>query len=344
MKGAVRAVSAMAAAVLFAGQPPAGIRVECACPISVRGGAALSYKAQGGSARMFTKGGWQRIVVDGPAESLAVSIPPIHAGVVVRAMGDIDVREIKGSVHAEAIGGRVLLDGIEGDAVARTDGGEIKAGRVGGSLRAISGGNGISVGHVDGEAWCETAGGEIIVERAGGPLHASTGGGNIYVAEAVMSVTARSDGGLIDIVRSGGVVVAQTRGGSIQVGASKGVRCESAAGAIRVRNTGGDLRAQTAIGSILAEFLPGTRLEGSSLRTGAGDITVMIPSNLMVSVQAVNESRGRLARIVSDFPEIRITGVQVWPMRSAAAAGVLNGGGPVLQISAAGGTIHLRRQ
>jgi hypothetical protein len=236
------------------------------------------------------------------------------------------------------------LDGIGQDAAAWTDGGDIRVGRVRGALRALSGGNGISVGTVEGEAWCETAGGEIIVERGGGPLHLTTGGGNIYVNDGASNVGARSDGGRIEVQRSGGVVTAETRGGSIQVGAAKGARCESAAGAIRVRNIRGALRAQTAIGSILAEFIGASGFEESSLITGAGDITVMLPSNLPVSVQAVNESRGRLARIVSEFPEIRIIGGQLWPLRSLSAEGALNGGGPVLRVNAAGGTVYFRRQ
>jgi hypothetical protein len=212
-----------------------------------------------------------------------------------------------------------------------------------GSLRALSGGNGISVGQVDGEAWCETAGGEIIVDRAGGPLHLATGGGNIYVADAAANIGARSDGGRIEVRRSGGVVTAMTRGGSIQIGAAKGVSCESAAGAIRMRNVSGTMRAQTAMGSILAEFLGGG-FDESSLATGAGDITVMLPSNLPVSIQAVIESRGRLARMITEFPEIRVIGTQMWPLRTIAAEGSLNGGGQVLRINAAGGTVYLRRQ
>ena len=80
----------------------------------------------------------------------------------------------------------------------------------------------------------------------------------------------------------------------------------SAAGAIRVRGLGGPLRAQTALGSILAELTPGIRLDDSSLNSGGGDITVFIPSNVAVSVQALSDSKNRAPRIVSDFPEIRV--------------------------------------
>jgi hypothetical protein len=65
---------------------------------------------------------------------------------------------------------------------------------------------------------------------------------------------------------------------------------------------------------------------------------VLIPSNLALTVKAQN-SRGRPARIVSDFPDF-LKGTAV----PAILEGSLNGGGPVLTISASGGTIYLRQQ
>jgi predicted membrane protein len=41
------------------------------------------------------------------------------------------------------------------------------------------------------------------------------------------------------------------------------------------------------------------------LSTLAGDITVLIPSNLAVSVMATNQSGG-MRRIISDFSEVRV--------------------------------------
>ena len=202
----------------------------------------------------------------------------------------------------------------------------------------------IRVDSAGGETWCETAGGEIVVDDIIGALHATTAGGNIRVNKATGFIVARSDGGLIDVQRAGGVVTAQTSGGSIQVGAAEGVQCESAAGAIRVRSSSGPLRAETAAGSILAELMPGARLQDSSLSTGAGDITVLIPSNIAVSVQAINETPGRSNRIVSDFPEIRVRRQDPSRQRPSIAEGSLNGGGPLLRISVAAGTIYLRRK
>jgi hypothetical protein len=106
----------------------------------------------------------------------------------------------------------------------------------------------------------------------------------------------------------------------------------------------GELRVATAVGSILAELLSGGVIEDSFLSTGSGDVTVFIPSNLAVTVEAQNDSPGRLGRIVSDFPEIRVRNGAATSRGRVVATGAINGGGPQLVIAAANGTIFLRRQ
>jgi hypothetical protein len=99
------------------------------------------------------------------------------------------------------------------------------------------------------------------------------------------------------------------------------------------------MRVSTSMGSILASLLAG-KLSDSYLATGNGDITVLIPSNLGVTILARNSMSDTLRRIVSDFQEIKVTrqGPQV------VAHGAVNGGGPVVQISGTGGTIYIKRQ
>lgn len=335
-----RLVVMTAAAALSAGQIEIPLRIECACPITVEGSSAgISWKSRG-AVRTSTKAGLDWIFAAGPDLTVSVGVRPVA---IVSRGGDIEVRRFTGRLRAEPGGGRVTLDAVTGDIVLK-GAGEVKAGRFSGALQSVQGSGGVSVRSAGGDVFCETAGGEIIVENSGGAVTATTGGGNIYIRNAAGPVTAHSDGGLIDVQYSGGMVTAETHGGSIQVGSAGGARCESSAGAIRVRTRGRGLRAQTAMGSIVAEFLPGAPvLEDSSVVSGSGDITVLLPSNLSVSVQAVSESRGRLARIISDFPEIHLTGLEAWPVRTVAAQGVLNGGGRMLQVTGAGGTIYLRR-
>ena len=100
-------------------------------------------------------------------------------------------------------------------------------------------------------------------------------------------------------------MLADNSGGSIQVGSATGVRVASAGGSIRLRGSSGSLRAVTDVGSILAELMSGVPLQDSILSTGAGDITVYIPSNLALTVKALNEN-GPAGRIVSEFSEIMV--------------------------------------
>ena len=133
----------------------------------------------------------------------------------------------------------------------------------------------------------------------------------------------------------------ESSGGGIQVSAARGVRCESVGGGIRLIDVSGELKVSTAIGSILAQLL--RTIENSYLSTGSGDITVLIPSNMAVTVQAHNDSPGRFGRIISEFPEVHVQTGAASSGGRIVAAGAINGGGPLLTIAAADGTIFLRR-
>lgn len=225
----------------------------------------------------------------------------------------------------------------------RGPGGEIRLGRIRGAVRCLSGGGGIWVGAAGDQAVLQTAGGEVFVREASGPVFAATGGGNIEIQRALSLVNARTGGGLVSVNQASGMVRANTSGGAIRIGAAKSVHCESAAGAIELQSVSGALRASTLMGSILAS-IQDDRFEDSFLNTGAGDITVFLPSNLAVTVQADNEMSGALGRILSEFPEIRVHR-GIWSTgKPVQAQGALNGGGPVLKLAAAGGIISLKRQ
>lgn len=258
--------------------------------------------------------------------------------------GDVEAYDLDGVVQVDTAAGRIQVDRLGSQVIATTGGGEIRVGKVKGQLRCISKGGSIRVDSAGGETWCDTAGGDIIVREAAGPLHASTGGGNVQVDHAASSVSARSEAGLIQVQQAGGLVTAATQGGSIEVGGARGVSCESAVGTIRLQRISGAVRVSTAAGSILAQLLSGEHLEDSFLNSGAGDIRVMIPSNLAVSIQARNDSVLSGKRIYSDFPEIRVQLADSGRSRPATAEGALNGGGPLLRITASGGIIYLQRQ
>ena len=132
---------------------------------------------------------------------------------------------------------------------------------------------------------------------------------------------------------------ARNLAGPVQVGGALGVSCESVSGGVRLSNISGSMKVSTSLGSILANLL-NSRLADSFLATANGDITVLIPSNVGVTIQAQNNMADTLRRIISDFPAIqtRRQGTRV------VAEGQVNGGGPLLQLSGTGGTIFIRRQ
>jgi DUF4097 and DUF4098 domain-containing protein YvlB len=192
---------------------------------------------------------------------------------------------------------------------------------------------------VRGDAVLETQGGDIQAGQAGGSVEAQTGAGEVRIGSAGGAVNATTGGGQIIVEKARGIVTARNLAGPVQVGAAAGVRCQSGSGAVRITNITGSMNVSTSAGSIFASLLNG-RLTDSYLATGNGDITVVIPSNVGVTVQAVNELADTMRRIVSDFQNIqtRRQGTRL------IAQGAANGGGPLLRISGTGGTIYIRRQ
>lgn len=342
------------------------LRVETTGNVAVRGGdqpAAYTLKLRvkasdaseaeallrGFSVKTGTEGGWTYIRVTPPRQvsltaELYVNVPRGLRHVWMQTSGgNMQASGFDGDVEARSAGGRIAVDNLRGRAELRTAGGDVQVGSVAGPVRCSSGGGVIRVDNAGGEAWLETAGGEIFVQHAGGPVHAATGGGNIRIDRADSTVFARTSGGLIQVRQAGGAVVAESSGGAIQVDAANGVRCESAGGAIRLRNVAGALHASANSGNILAQILAGQPLADSLLSTNAGDITVFIPSNLALTIQATNETGGA-GRIISDFDQIRQRSSVQYGVGPAVAEGALNGGGPVLRVNAMGGTIYLRRE
>ncbi len=275
------------------------------------------------------------------SNDLEVSVPrQVIISVVQAQGGKVEAYDLDGSVQMIASMG-IRCDRIHGNVDGRTQGGEIQLGKVGGWVQCASNGGSIFIDSVGGSAKCQTAGGEIVIKEAGGPLLLTNLSGNISVDRAASTVEAHTGEGLIEVNQAGGEVIADTRGGSIQIGSARGARCESAAGAIRVMNASGPLNVQTVMGSILAGLVAGSRPEDSMLTANAGDVTVLIPSKLSLSVMARNDS-GANPRIQSDFPEVRTKSFG-FSQPPALAEGQINGGGPVLRINVAAGIIYLKK-
>ncbi|PWT98722.1 MAG: hypothetical protein C5B51_28670 [Terriglobia bacterium] len=269
------------------------------------------------------------------ATTLSIRAPRLNAATITTPDGGIEANAIDGILEVTTGAGEVKCDRIRGDCNLSTGGGDIQTGEVDGDLQASTAGGRIMVKNVRGDAVLQTAGGDVEVTDAGSTVHADTAGGTIRVGSAGGAVSASTGGGSIIVGKAGGIVTARNVAGPVQVGAAAGVRCESGTGGIRVSNISGPMDVSTAFGSIVASLLSGRPLSDSFLATGNGDITALIPSNVGVTIRAQSDRR-----IVSDFPgvTVRVRGPLV------VAEGAVNGGGPVLRISGAGGTINIKRQ
>lgn len=277
---------------------------------------------------------------DGMAD-LDIKVPRTAAeSSITTSEGAVSFYDLDGGVQAETGGGNVNADRIKGNIMVRTAGGDITLGTIAGNATCTTAGGKITAGRVQGEVRFETGAGDVSAQEVQGLVRATTMAGRVTIRNAGSAVIASTGGGSIDVGQAHGLVTARNSGGPVKVGWAEGVRCENAGGGVNLDNISGSIRVSTAIGSIIASLLAGKPMSDSFLSTGGGDITVIIPSNLGVTIRAQNELAGSICRIVSDYPgiRVRVEGGQV------VAEGPVNGGGPILRISGTGGTIFIKRQ
>lgn len=258
--------------------------------------------------------------------------------ILLSEAGGLEAQELSGALRAETGGGHVRMDAIQGAVTVRTGGGNVRLGKLGGVVRCVAGGGSILADWLAQDADLSTGGGEIVIRRAEGVVRLTTGGGNIRV-ERARSVAAFTTGGLIEVLEADGPVSAEAGAGAVRVRSARGLRVSSGAGPIQLEGVSGRLRASTGRGDIVAALAGVAGPEESLLSTGAGDITVFLPSNLAVTVEAVSALE-EANRILSEFPEIQTRRQG----RGLEARGSLNGGGPLLRLAVSGGSIYLRRR
>jgi len=346
----------------FAGGPPAqgkiplsgSARVKIAAfgRIQVDSGGAkdvIAYRWVGTPASLAYKsaGAWRILSVARSSSApmpgeLRITLPSSIAHVYVGSdQGTIVVRGLNATLEAVTLAGDIDVRDVRGTVTARTGGGEMTFAAIGGALRSFSDGGSIRVESALAEANLQTAGGEIFVGRVRGPLRATTSG-NIQVREAESTVAVHTSGGLIEILRASGAVTAENGGGSIVVGSAPSVHAESAGGGIRLKSISGPARATTSTGPLVAAFTRNATLATSFLSAGSGDLTVYLPSNISVTVKALNESTGWRGGIKSEFPDLRLKR-PASGFGAAYAEQSLNGGNSLLMLSVSSGSISVKR-
>jgi DUF4097 and DUF4098 domain-containing protein YvlB len=276
----------------------------------------------------------------GPVIStVAVKTPRLESAEIKTSDGAVETTGVDGGVTVETGAGELTADRIRGDCKLYTGGGDIQVGSVGGGLRCTSQAGKITVGTVKGEAVLKTIGGDIMATEIKGPASAETGAGGIHIVRCGAGVNASTVGGPIIVEHAVGVVTARNLAGPVQVGSAGGVQCESGSGGIRVTNVAGPMRVQTSLGNIMAAII-GPKLADSFLATANGDISVTIPSNVGVNIRAQNDLADNMRRITTEYNSVTVRRQG----RQLVAEGQVNGGGPLLQLSATVGTIFIKRQ
>jgi len=259
--------------------------------------------------------------------------------------GSLSVNNINGRVDGETGGGDIRLDAINGPVSATSGGGTVDIGTIGGDLRVETGGGDIRVRMANGELNAQSGGGNIWIESASRNAQVETGGGAIQVRRTGGSLHAESGGGDLDIGDVGGPASVETGGGGIRLASAKGdVRAETGGGNIQLMGLSRGVNASSGAGSITAEFVGAAgSISESRIETSVGNIRVLIPQGLQLTVQALVDS-GQERSIDTDFPELKVKMEDGWGPREIYANGAINGGGPVLKLNTNTGSIQIKRK
>ena len=275
-----------------------------------------------------------------------IRIPDLTGRIAANTSGGaIEIGNVTaGSVRADTSGGPIVILNLAGDVEADTSGGSIDIGNVTGNVTADTSGGRILIGNVQGDILADTSGGNIDVGEGGGRVQLDTSGGTIRAGWAQGPLIADTSGGNIYLAGSSTRVDADTSGGNIEIKGSEGpVNAETSGGSIMVNSSAGPVRADTAGGRIEVDLgnVSGTIGGAVDLETNGGDVTLRLPANLGVTVDAVLEvsRRGRGDyRIYTDFPlvieedESNIIG-----------RGDINGGGEMVSIRTQNSDINIVR-
>jgi DUF4097 and DUF4098 domain-containing protein YvlB len=224
--------------------------------------------------------------------------------------------------------GEPLVRGdVAGDFSVSRPFGDVRVGRVAGHVRIITYGGAITVGSAEKGADLRSSGGDIRIGAARGTVRCITNGGSLTAGDLAGDSRLQTQGGDIEVRSCGGSLIATTGGGDIDIG-----------------KLAGGLRAETGGGSVSCRIVGRETGDGVSISSGAGDVTLTLPSNfranVLVRVSGV-EPGGDY--IHSDFPEVVISRSSRSSSGFRTAEGRLNGGGPPVVIRISSGTVTLRK-
>ncbi len=176
-----------------------------------------------------------------------------------------------------------------------------------------------------------TSGGNLEVQDLNAAVRAWTSGGRVRVQNITGTVNAHTSGGNIEASQINGPTQLSSSGGSIRIEDSTGtLELHTAGGNIRIHNADGRVHAVTSGGDIRAALRSN---QGISLRSGGGDITLLLPLSTRASLDAKTGG----GSVSSDFP---FSTTQI--VSGSHLQGTIGGGGAAISLYSGGGDIRIR--
>jgi hypothetical protein len=217
-----------------------------------------------------------------------ITVPSEFNLILNTAGGDVKLyNDITGDVKINTSGGEIELGNVKGVVVASTAGGNIQGGNITGDTKLTSSGGDILIGSVQGECVVSTGGGNVEVKNVSKSLSVSTGGGNVDCGNIGSDVKVTTGGGNISVNNISGVMSVTTGGGDVSgTSVSKGGTITTGSGNVTLNNLSNYIKITSGAGDITTQFVSVGSNE-SSITSGYGDITVYIPENAKVTVEAL---------------------------------------------------------
>jgi len=203
--------------------------------------------------------GWKIFRAYDMDAKFTISVPRNYSLRLGTSGGDVEVRDIQGSVEGKTSGGDVRVGTVEGKMDLHTSGGNIHVESAKGNVRA------------------ETSGGDVHVTSVTGDVEGETSGGNVTVADVDGRVRAETSGGNVTVKVRGGNkgVHAETSGGNVEIHIAK-----TCAADIDASTSGGDVECDlpvTVAGKIKESSVKGTINGGGPLiyaHTSGGNVRI----------------------------------------------------------------------
>jgi DUF4097 and DUF4098 domain-containing protein YvlB len=195
-----------------------------------------------------------------------------------------------------------------------------------------AGGN-VAVADLEGQAKVQTTGGSLDLGRISDEIQARTSGGNIKIQGGRKNVAAQTTGGSVMIGKVEGDLKVKSSGGNITVDTIKGeIEANTTGGSIKIGSAGGPVKATSSGGNVSAELADGAPGQ-CTLKTTGGSVKLMVPEKIAADLNASTVG----GRVNSDFDG------EFNKQRTKLVA-KLNGGGPEMRLSTAGGNVEIRKK